>query len=70
MTVEMESQSKAAQRIYNSRADKYNDSWHPSFANRFVLFLNPQTEWHILDLACEQDWSLLLQLDQLDLRAM
>ncbi len=51
MTVETVSQSKAAQRIHNSRANKYNDSWHP-FANRFVLFLNLQTGWHILDLAC------------------
>ena len=33
-------------------ANKYNDSWHPSFANRFVSFLNPQTGWHTLDLAC------------------
>lgn len=48
----MESQSEVAARLYSSRADTYDDSWHPVFATELVSYLNIQAGWHILDLAC------------------
>ncbi|KAF2669192.1 S-adenosyl-L-methionine-dependent methyltransferase [Microthyrium microscopicum] len=48
----METQHEVAKRMYNARASKYNDSWHPSFAAYVVSYLDPQPGWDILDLAC------------------
>jgi ubiquinone/menaquinone biosynthesis C-methylase UbiE len=47
-----ESQAQIAQRMYNARADKYNDSWHPEFAQWIVSYLSPAPGSDILDLAC------------------
>jgi ubiquinone/menaquinone biosynthesis C-methylase UbiE len=47
-----ESQTAAAQRMYNVRAHEYNDSWHPAFAQYVVDFLAPSQGAHVLDLAC------------------
>ena len=46
---------ETAQCIYSSCMNKYNDFFHPLFATCFVSFLNLQTEWHILNLACRTE---------------
>ncbi|KAF1986066.1 S-adenosyl-L-methionine-dependent methyltransferase [Aulographum hederae CBS 113979] len=40
------------QKMYDPRSDKYNDSWHPSFAKLMVEKVSPKHGDHLLDLAC------------------
>lgn len=65
MTVEMESIQGPVSVSTILAANKYIDAWHPSFANRFV-FLSESANWGGIYWISqvEQDWSLLLQLDQ------
>jgi ubiquinone/menaquinone biosynthesis C-methylase UbiE len=52
MTTTHEPQFQTAQRLYSARAEKYDDSHHPSFAQYYVDYLDPKPGAHILDLAC------------------
>lgn len=47
-----ESQHESAQRLYDKRAPDYDDSWHPSFAERVIQIAALQKGEKILDLAC------------------
>lgn len=47
-----EPQTAAAKRMYNARAQKYDDSHHPSFARDFVAQLPLFPGARVLDLAC------------------
>src|SRR5690242_16540628 len=48
-----ETQSQTAARLYDVRAEKYDDSHHPKFAKWMATeMLKPQPGEHILDLAC------------------
>ncbi|KAK3082090.1 hypothetical protein LTS18_004679 [Coniosporium uncinatum] len=52
MATEGEPQHVAAQRMYDARAHNYEDSHHPSFAQRIVEMIKPQPGESVLDLAC------------------
>ena len=45
-------QAEWSQRHYDRRSDKYDQSWHPEFAQNAVSFLDIKSGDHILDLAC------------------
>ncbi|KAF2097067.1 protein-L-isoaspartate O-methyltransferase [Rhizodiscina lignyota] len=47
-----ETQADAAKRLYNFRADNYENSWHPSFARTFTEMAGIQPGDQVLDLAC------------------
>jgi len=47
-----ETQPQSAQRMYDSRAAAYEDSWHPSWAIRFTSCLSIAPGDHVLDLCC------------------
>ena len=42
----------SAQRIYNTRAAVYDDTWHPEFALQYMTWASPLPGQHVLDLAC------------------
>nr|OQO21348.1 hypothetical protein B0A51_10059 [Rachicladosporium sp. CCFEE 5018] len=45
-------QAADAQHLYDDRATKYDDSWHPRFARHVVDLLDLKPGEHVLDLAC------------------
>lgn len=45
-------QAEDAQRLYDGRGVKYDDSFHPRFARHMVELIQPQAGEHVLDLAC------------------
>ncbi|KAK4501330.1 hypothetical protein PRZ48_007138 [Zasmidium cellare] len=45
-------QSTDAQRLYDSRSDTYDDSWHVRFARHMVEMASPRPGQNVLDLAC------------------
>lgn len=45
-------QVKDAQQLYDERAARYDDSWHPRFARHMVELVGVKAGDHILDLAC------------------
>lgn len=45
-------QAVDAQRLYDDRAARYDDSWHPRFAGHVVELADLQPGEHVLDLAC------------------
>ncbi|KAK6430593.1 hypothetical protein LTR95_013248 [Oleoguttula sp. CCFEE 5521] len=45
-------QATDAQHLYDDRATRYDDSWHPRFARHVVELLDLQPSEHVLDLAC------------------
>ncbi|KAH8909285.1 S-adenosyl-L-methionine-dependent methyltransferase [Coniochaeta sp. PMI_546] len=47
-----ETQPQSAQRMYDSRAATYEDSWHPSYALRFTSYLSISPGDNVLDLCC------------------
>lgn len=47
-----ETQPEAAKRMYNARAFNYDNSWHPSFAQKVTSIADPQPGDSVLDLAC------------------
>ncbi|KAB5511416.1 methyltransferase [Coniochaeta sp. 2T2.1] len=47
-----EPQPQSAQRMYDSRAAKYDNSWHPSYATRFTSHLSISPGDTVLDLCC------------------
>ncbi|OIW33042.1 S-adenosyl-L-methionine-dependent methyltransferase [Coniochaeta ligniaria NRRL 30616] len=47
-----ETQPQSAQRMYDSRAASYEDSWHPSYAIRFTSHLSIAPGDAVLDLCC------------------
>lgn len=52
MATSSSNQARSAQHIYNARADEYDKSWHPSFAQHIVDSLKLQPGERLLDLAC------------------
>ncbi|CAK7226636.1 hypothetical protein SBRCBS47491_006298 [Sporothrix bragantina] len=54
------SQVAASQHMYATRAGKYDDSWHPQYAKRFVRIVNPHPGQRILDLCCGTGLELFL----------
>lgn len=48
----MESQAQAAQRIYNTRASTYEDSWHPSYSKRMMEMVPIKNGDKVLILCC------------------
>lgn len=47
-----EAQNQSAQRMYNTRAPKYEDSWHPDYSRRFVSLIPIKAGDRVLDLCC------------------
>lgn len=47
-----ETQSQSAQRMYNTRASNYEDSWHPDYSQRFVALVPLKPGHRVLDLCC------------------
>ncbi|KAJ0119129.1 l-isoaspartate(d-aspartate) o-methyltransferase [Diaporthe amygdali] len=47
-----ETQSQSAQRMYNTRASNYEDSWHPDYSRRFVALVPLKPGHRVLDLCC------------------
>lgn len=45
-------QAATARRMYNARSSRYNDSWHPSFAQWMVDTASLKPGENVLDLAC------------------
>lgn len=52
LQVELEPQTVAAQRMYDPRAETYDDSWHPSYTERFCSLIPLRPGDKVLDLAC------------------
>ena len=48
----MSTQAEASQRIYNARAEKYDQSFHGQLADDYIKWFAPQPGEHVLDLAC------------------
>jgi ubiquinone/menaquinone biosynthesis C-methylase UbiE len=46
------SQVASAKKMYDARASKYEDSWHPVFVDKIVDLLDLQPGERVLDLAC------------------
>lgn len=47
-----ETQAQSSQRMYDSRAANYEDSWHPAYAIRFASCLSITPGEKVLDLCC------------------
>ena len=47
-----EPQAQSAQAMYNARANKYEDSWHPGYTRRFMELVDIKAGDRVLDLAC------------------
>lgn len=47
-----ETQTQSSQRMYDARASKYEDSWHPDYSQRFVSLVPIKPGDRVLDLAC------------------
>jgi len=47
-----ETQAQSAQRMYDSRAVTYDDSWHPAYTARFTSHLSIAPGDKVLDLCC------------------
>ena len=52
MQLGTETQAQSAQRMYDSRAADYEDSWHPAYAIRFTSRLSISPGDAVLDLCC------------------
>lgn len=52
MTAEHSDQARTAQRMYNARSAKYNDSFHPKMAAEYVQWAAIRPTDQVLDLAC------------------
>ncbi|CAK7197620.1 hypothetical protein SEUCBS139899_000268 [Sporothrix eucalyptigena] len=60
------SQAEASQYMYAARAGKYEDSWHPHYAERFVRIVNPHPGQRILDLCCGTGLELFVLAEALN----
>ncbi|KUI62893.1 Demethylmenaquinone methyltransferase [Cytospora mali] len=47
-----ETQNQSAQRMYNARAPKYEDSWHPAYSESFIASVPLKPGDRVLDLCC------------------
>lgn len=47
-----ETQPQSAQRMYNTRAPNYEDSWHPDYSQRFMALVPLRPGDRVLDLCC------------------
>ncbi|KKY34308.1 putative protein-l-isoaspartate(d-aspartate) o-methyltransferase [Diaporthe ampelina] len=47
-----ETQSQSAQRMYNTRASNYEESWHPGYSQRFMALVPLSAGHRVLDLCC------------------
>lgn len=47
-----ETQPQSAQRMYNTRASNYEDSWHPDYSQRFMALVPLSPGNRVLDLCC------------------
>ncbi|KAG8169092.1 hypothetical protein KVR01_001841 [Diaporthe batatas] len=47
-----ETQPQSAQRMYNTRAPNYEDSWHPDYSRRFMALVPLRPGDRVLDLCC------------------
>lgn len=47
-----ETQLQSAQRMYNTRASNYEDSWHPDYSQRFMALVPLSPGNRVLDLCC------------------
>ncbi|KAH8785065.1 S-adenosyl-L-methionine-dependent methyltransferase [Diaporthe sp. PMI_573] len=47
-----ETQPQSAQRMYNTRASNYEDSWHPEYSQRFMALVPLSPGHRVLDLCC------------------
>ncbi|KAJ4396661.1 hypothetical protein N0V93_000882 [Gnomoniopsis smithogilvyi] len=48
----LETQKESAQRMYNVRASKYEDSWHPQYSRRFIAHAPLKPGDRVLSLCC------------------
>lgn len=58
-----ESQREAAERMYNSRAPGYENSWHPAYARRFAARAPLRPGDRVLDLCCGTGLDAFLAAD-------
>lgn len=58
-----ESQRESAQRMYNSRAPTYEDSWHPEHSRRFMARAPLKRGDRVLDLCCGTGLEAFLAAD-------
>lgn len=47
-----ETQPQSAERMYNTRASNYEDSWHPDYSQRFMALVPLSPGNRVLDLCC------------------
>ncbi|CAK7564311.1 MAG: hypothetical protein SEPTF4163_002200 [Sporothrix epigloea] len=59
-------QTAASQHMYAARAGRYNDSWHPSYAERLARVANPRPGQRVLDLCCGTGLELFLLAEALN----
>ncbi|CAK7272539.1 hypothetical protein SEPCBS119000_005177 [Sporothrix epigloea] len=60
------SQTAASQHMYAERAGRYNDSWHPQYAERLARIVNAHPGQRILDLCCGTGLELFLLAEALN----
>ncbi|ROV96307.1 hypothetical protein VMCG_07680 [Cytospora schulzeri] len=58
-----ETQNQSAQRMYDARASKYEDSWHPEYSRRFISVTPLKAGDRILDLCCGTGLEAFLAAD-------
>ncbi|ROV96465.1 hypothetical protein VSDG_05395 [Cytospora chrysosperma] len=58
-----ETQTQSAQRMYNARATKYEDSWHPAYSRRFISLVPLKAGDRVLDLCCGTGLEAFLAAD-------
>ncbi|KAF7552630.1 hypothetical protein G7046_g7347 [Stylonectria norvegica] len=60
----LETQAQSAQRMYNERADKYENSWHPDFSRRFMELAHVKPGHRVLVLACGTGLEAVIAADR------
>lgn len=59
-----ESQVQSALCMYNERANKYEDSWHPEYSRRFMELVDIKVGDRVLDLACGTGLEAVIAADR------